>query len=113
MCDSVYQAILMPTNQCSLMGVEKVLKSESLGDYRITLTIDNFNQYRVVLKDKLSDLVVSAILFDQFKTVRFKYTVPSHRSQGFTKQLFAYTCITTKKSFRHSENLTEGGLASI
>lgn len=113
MCDSVYKAILMPVNQCSQMGIEYVLKSERIGYYRVTLTKDTFGQYRVTLKHIEKDIVVSAILFDQFKTVAFKYTLPEYRNNGFTKQLFAYACITAKKSFRHSEHLTEAGAASI
>ncbi|QDP60480.1 MAG: hypothetical protein GOVbin1096_108 [Prokaryotic dsDNA virus sp.] len=113
MCDSVYQAITMPVNQCNLTGVEKVIKSEVLGQYRITLMLDNFKQYRVILTDRENGLVVSAILFDQFRTVRFKYTLPAYRSQKLTRQLFAYTCSVTRKTFRHSDNLTTAGAMSI
>lgn len=113
MCDSVYQAIVKPVNQCHLMGIERVIKSERMGEYRITVTQDNFKQYRAIVQCNETKTVISAILFDQFKTVRFKYTVAEHRGKQLTRQLFAYTCSVTKRKFKHSEHLTESGKAAI
>ena len=113
MTDTVYKAIIMPVNQCSQMGIEYVLKSERIGDYRVTITKDTFGQYRAILKHIKNDIIVSAILFDQFKTIAFKYTLPEYRGNGFTKQLFVYIQSIVKRKFYHSDNLTESGKASI
>lgn len=112
MTDRVYGAVIAPFNQCSLMGVESVVKSEVVGEYRITLTKDNFGQYRATLKHMNSRIIVSGILFDQFKTVRFKYTIPTARGKQYTRQLFAYTQYVTKRKFYHSDYQTEAGKAS-
>jgi hypothetical protein len=52
-------------------------------------------------------------LFDNSRTVLFKYTAEPHRNKQLTGQLFAYTEMTVKKSFYHSDNLTTSGAASI
>ena len=113
MCDNVYSSIMQPINQCNLMGVEKVLKSESIGDYRITVTTDNFRQYRVTAKHKESNQIVSSILFDNNRIVKFKYTAIEFRNMQLTRQLFAYAQIITRKTFYHSDSLTATGKASI
>lgn len=113
MTDQVYSAVIAEHNQCRLMGVERVIKSEVIGEHRVTITKDNFGQYRTTLKHLNSRIIVSGILFDQFRTVRFKYTVPTLRGNNYTKQLFAYTQMIVKRKFRHSDSMTEAGLASI
>lgn len=113
MTDTVYKAIIMPVNQCSQMGVEYILKSERIGEYRVTITKDTFGQYRAILKHIESDSIVSAILFDEFKIVAFKYTLPEYRGNGFTKQLFAYIQTIVKGKFRHSDYQTEAEKASV
>lgn len=113
MTDYVYKAILSEVNQCSLMGIEYILKSETFNGMRVIVTKDTFGQYRALLKHIESKRIVSAILFDQFKTVHFKYTLPDHRGNNYTKQLFAYTELVVKRKFRHSDNLTEAGEKSI
>lgn len=95
------------------MGVEQVVKSQVIGEHRVTITKDNFRQYRATLKHMNSRTVVSGILFDQFRTVRFKYTLPASRGNDYTKQLFAYTQMVVKRKFYHSENLTVAGQAAI
>jgi len=112
MTDAVYDALIQPFNQCGLMGIETVIKSEITGPYRITLTKDTFRQYRATVKDLLNDCIISAILFDKSKTIRFKYTVPDSRGMQLTRQLFVYTEMVTKRKFYHSYNLTIGGKAS-
>lgn len=113
MCDSVYHAVVAEFNQCSLMGIEQVVKTERVGEYKVTVTKDNFGQYRATLKHMNSRIIVSGILFDKFKTVRFKYTVPTSRGNKYTRQLFAYTELVVKRKFRHSSDLTEAGRAAI
>jgi hypothetical protein len=113
MTHTVYAAILQPFNQCSLMGVERVVKSEVFIQYRITVSVDNFKQYRAVVKCRITGDNIAAILFDNSRTVLFKYTVEPHRNKQLTGQLFAYTEMTVKKSFYHSDNLTASGAASI
>lgn len=114
MTDQVYKEIIKPLNQCSLTGIEKVIKTERFGNLKVTITKDNFNQHRAVLIDvSQNSLIVCSILFDQFNTVRFKYTIPSERSQGYSKQLFAIACSLAKRKFRHSDNLTVAGAASL
>lgn len=113
MCDSVYDAVIMPINQCSLTGVEKVVKSEVIGEHRVTIMKDNFNQYRVTLEHRNSRVIVSGILFDQFRIVKFKYTREGSRGNNYTRQLFAYIQSVVKRKFYHSEHLTESGAASL
>lgn len=113
MCDSVYKAIIMPINQCHLSGIERVVKSEIIGCFRVTIMLDNFKQYRSIITDREKQVIVSGILFDQFRTIRFKHTMPEYRGQQLTKQLLAYTESVVKKKFKHSDSLTESGLASI
>ena len=112
MTNAVYDAIIKPFNQCGLMGIETVIKSEIIGPYRITLTRDSFKQYRATVKDRSAGHNISAILFDKSKTIRFKYTVPDSRGMQLTRQLFVYTEMVTKRKFYHSDNLTIGGKAS-
>lgn len=113
MTDSVYQSILKPLNSCPLMGMERIVKSEAMGEYRVTVSVDNFKQYRVMLRVRVTDEIVSSILFDQNRIVRFKYTVQAYRNLQFTRQLFAYVQVATRKTFYHSDNLTVSGAASI
>jgi len=112
MTNAVYDAIIQPFNQCGLMGIETVIKSEIIGPYRITLTTDSFKQHRATVKDRSTGDNISAILFDKSKTVRFKYTIPDSRGRQLTRQLFVYTEMVTKRKFYHSGNLTIGGKAS-
>ena len=112
MTNTVYAAIMQPINQCSLMGVEEVLKSERLEGYRITLSVDNFKQYRVTCKDLKSNSIVSSILFCNSRIIRFKFTQPTHRNKQLTRQLFGYAQMITRKTFYHSDNLTVAGKAS-
>ena len=112
MTDSVYAEILKPINTCGLTGIERVIKSERLGDYRITLLCDNFKQYRVTCKDVESKQIVSSILFCNSRIIRFKFTVPTHRNKQLTRQLFGYAQVITRKTFYHSDNLTLAGKAS-
>ena len=112
MTNTVYAAIMQPINQCSLMGVEEVLKSERLEGYRITLSVDNFKQYRVTCKCLESNKIISAILFDNSKIVRFKFTKPAYRNKQLTRQLFAYTEYTVKRRFYHSDHITTAGAAA-
>lgn len=113
MTDQVYSAVIAEHNQCPLMGVEQVIKSQIIGEHRVTITKDNFGQYRTTLKHMSSRTIVSGILFDQFRTVRFKYTLKGSRGNDYTKQLFAYTQMIVKRKFYHSEHLTEEGQAAI
>lgn len=113
MTDLVYTAILMPTNQCDLMGIEQPIHHARLGQYSVIITKDNFGQYRIAIKDIQTGIYVSAILFDQFRTIRYKYTLPEYRGQNLTKQAFAYIQMIVKRQFRHSDNLTEAGQAAI
>ena len=113
MCDSVYLEVIKPVNRCNIVGIEKIIKSEIVGKDRVIVTEDNFKQYRVILQNRESKLVKSGIVFDKFRTVRFKYTLPEYRGYNFTKQLFAYIQIATGKRFYHSDNLTEAGKAAI
>jgi len=112
MTDSVYAEILKPINTCGLTGIERVIKSERLDDYRITLLCDNFKQYRVTCKDVESNRIVSSILFCNNRIIRFKFTVPTHRNKQLTRQLFGYAQVITRKTFYHSDNLTLAGKAS-
>ena len=112
MSNSVYAEILKPINTCGLTGIEKVIKSERLGHYRITLLRDNFKQYRVTCQDVESKQIVSSILFCNSRIIRFKFTVPAHRNKQLTRQLFGYAQVITRKSFYHSDNLTLAGKAS-
>lgn len=113
MTNRVYNEILKPMNQCNLTGQEQVVKSERIGVYRITVYKDNWGQHRVVLSDVHNKLNVSSILYDQYKIKRFQVTVEDYRGHRFTRQLHAYINSNCKGSFKHSENLTEAGLAAI
>lgn len=114
MTDKVYKEILKPLNRCNLTGIESVIKSERFNNLKIIITKDNYNQTRAVLIDVSNNSrIVSAILFDQFRIVRFKYTEPDYRGNNYTKQLFAFTELTVKRKFYHSDNLTEAGEKSI
>jgi len=112
MSNSVYAEILKPINTCGLTGIERVIKSERLGCYRITLLCDNFKQYRITCKELESNTIVSAVLFDNARIIRFKFTVPTHRNKQLTRQLFGYAQLITRKTFYHSDNLTVSGKAS-
>ena len=50
MTNAVYDALIQPFNQCGLMGIETVIKSETMGPYRIILTRDSFKQYELLSK---------------------------------------------------------------
>ena len=113
MTNKVYTEILKPMNQCLITGMETIVSSERLGDFRITIYKDHYSQWRVTLKDINKDMIVSSILFDQFKTVKYKYTLPDYRGNNYTKQLFAFMEYKTKRKFKHSDNLTVAGKASI
>lgn len=114
MTDQVYKEIIKPKNQCSLTGTEQNVTSERIGHFRVVLVRDNWGQYRIVATDvREGGLIASAILFDQFGFVRFKYTLPVYRGHNMTRQLFALACMWAKRKFKHSSNLTEAGSASL
>lgn len=112
MSDFFYSQVVSEINQCNLMGLEKVVKSQVIGEHRVTITKDNFNQYRVTLKHMNSRVIVSGILYDQFRIVKSKFTVQGSRGNGYTKQLHAYIQSIVKRKFYHSDNMTIAGKAS-
>lgn len=113
MTEQVYLEVIKPMNQCSLTGLEFMFESRAMGEYRITVYQDHYAQWRVTCKHLKSETIVSGILFDQSKTVRFKYTRPEFRGKRLTRELFAFIQFVTKRRFYHSDNLTEAGNASL
>jgi len=113
MTDSLYLETIKPINQCSIVGHEKLLVSQRNGDERITVLRDNFGQYRALLKDCKNNAIKSAIVFDQFRTVRFKYTRPEYRGNSSTAYLMSMLPFFTGLTFRHSDYLTTAGQAAV
>ena len=113
MTDSIYLEIVKPINQCSIVGHEKLLISQRTGNERITVLRDNFGQYRALLKDCKNNAIKSAIVFDQFRTVRFKYTRPEYRGNNSTAFLMSMLPFLTGLTFRHSDYLTSAGKNAI
>lgn len=113
MTDYVYKEILKPFNQCNLMGLETIVKREVIKPYVITVSKDNFKQYRITLKDIETKQIVSSVLYDQFRIAKFKYTLPEYRGNQFTRQLHSYIQRIVNRKFFVSDNLTVAGLAAI
>ena len=113
MTDSIYLEIVKPINQCSIVGHEKLLISQRTGNERITVLRDNFGQYRALLKDCKNNAIKSAIVFDQFRTVRFKYTRSEYRGDNSTAFLMSMLPFLTGLTFRHSDYLTSAGKNAI
>ena len=113
MTDSIYLETIKPINQCSIVGHETMLLSQRNGDERITVLRDNFGQYRALLKDCKNNAIKSAIVFDQFRTVRFKYTRPEYRGNSSTAFLMTMARALTGIDFRHSDYLTTAGERAV
>ena len=112
MSEAYYKRSVKPINQCSFMGLEKLIKYEKYYSHTVYLYTDNFNQTRIVLKHGNGE-IVSAIVFDCYDVVKIRYTIPEARGHKYTKQLFTLACTMLNKSFRHSQHLSTAGKASL
>lgn len=113
MTDFVYIETLKPMNESVLTGLETLVCSDRLANnMRVNIYKDNYNQYRITVKNVTTDDIMSGILFDNKRIIRFKYTKPAYRGNKYTKQLFAYIEYKLKKRFFQSDNMTVAGLAS-
>ena len=112
MSDSIYQQCIKPVNQSTLMGLEKQIATYKIGDYRVVVYEDNYCQFRSILKYIPNDVIVSGIVYDAHKTIRFKFTAKYYRGHNFTKSLQAFTQYLTGLTFHHSDYQIEAGKAS-
>jgi len=112
MSDSIYQHCIKPVNQSILMGLEKQIATYKTGDYRVVIYKDNYGQFRSILKYIPDNTIVSGIVYDSHKTIRFKFTAKHYRGNNLTKSLQAFTQYLTGLTFCHSDYQTEAGKAS-
>jgi len=112
MSETIYQQCIKPINQSILTGLEKQIATHKTGDYRVVIYKDNYGQYRSILKYIPNNAIVSGIVYDTYKTIRFKFTAKYYRGNNLTKSLQAFTQYLTGRTFHHSDHQTEAGKAS-
>ena len=112
MSETIYQQCIKPVNQSTLMGLERQIATYKTGDYRVVIYKDNYGQFRSILKYIPNNTIVSGVVYDSHKTIRFKFTAKRYRGNHFTKSLQAFTQYLTGLTFHHSDYQTAAGKAS-
>lgn len=112
MQDDFYTCVLKEINCCEHTALEKLIKDQRDGSFRVRAYEDSYKRLRVVLST--DGVNVSGILFDECGAVSVRYTREEYRGQRLSKQLFAWACaMFPKRNLRHSEYLTKAGIASL
>jgi hypothetical protein len=90
------ETICNAENACRFTGTERLVEFMRINRTdKVRLFRDNFGQYRIVYFSNGQG--VSAVLVGKDKTIRFKYTAPSHRGQNMTRQLQAMLTLWSVK----------------